>query len=59
MTHYFKHMDRFAVRLANAVIRWRWLVLLLMVAMALGVGSGARYLEFASNFRVFFSQENP
>ena len=59
MTHYFKHMDRFAVRLANAVIRWRWLVLLVMVAMALGVGSGARYLEFASNFRVFFSQENP
>ena len=59
MTHYFKHMDRFAVRLAHSVIRWRWLVLMTMVALALGIGSGARHLEFASNFRVFFSQENP
>jgi predicted RND superfamily exporter protein len=59
MTHYFKHMDRFAVRLARSVIRWRWLVLMTMVALALGIGSGARHLEFASNFRVFFSQENP
>ena len=59
MTHYYKNMDLFAVRLANAVIRWRWLVLMAMVALALGIGSGARHLEFASNFRVFFSQENP
>ena len=49
MTHYYKNMDLFAVRLANAVIRWRWLVLMAMVALALGIGSGARHLEFASN----------
>ena len=59
MTHYYKNVDRFAVHMANAVIRWRWGVLIAMVALAFGIGSGARHLEFASNFRVFFSQENP
>jgi hypothetical protein len=59
MTNYYKHMDQFAVHLATAVIRWRWVVLITMLALAFSVGSGARHLEFASNFRVFFSQENP
>jgi predicted RND superfamily exporter protein len=59
MTHYYEHIDKFAARLGAAVIRWRWLVLVVMAALAFGIGSGARHIEFASNFRVFFSQENP
>ena len=59
MTNYYKHMDQFAVRLASAVTRWRWAVLIATMALAFGIGSGARHLEFASNFRAFFSQENP
>jgi len=41
------------------VIRWRWAVLLACVAVALGLGSGARFLTFSTDYRVFFSQENP
>jgi hypothetical protein len=59
MTHYYKHMDQFAVRLANAVIRWRWVVLIAMLALAVSLGSGARHLEFASNFRVFSHRRIP
>jgi uncharacterized protein len=41
------------------VIRFRWgiiLVTLLLVAVA---ASGARFLDFSSDYRVFFSKENP
>ncbi len=51
--------DRFAARLADFVIRRRWLVIvatLLLVGMS---SSGARFLEFSNNYRVFFSPENP
>ena len=59
MTHYYKYIDQFAERLTRGVIRWRWFVLLGMLALAFGIGSGARHLEFSSNYRVFFSAENP
>lgn len=51
--------DRFAVALANGMIRFRWLIIaaaLLAVALA---GSGMRYLEFSTDYRVFFSGSNP
>ncbi len=52
-------IDNFAVRLARGVIRFRWLVILATLLAAFGIGSGAQKLEFANNYRVFFSQENP
>jgi len=55
----FQTIDRFAERLTRGVIRWRWLVVLAAVVSALAIGSGARHLEFANNYRVFFSDENP
>ena len=51
--------DRLAARLAELVIRFRWLVILAGVLAAAAAGSGGQYLEFANNYRVFFSQENP
>jgi len=59
MGSYFDDIDRFAAGLTRKVIRWRWLVILASVAAVLGVGSGAGRLEFANNYRVFFSDENP
>jgi predicted RND superfamily exporter protein len=59
MGPYFERIDEFAVRLARGIIRFRWLVILAAVVVAFGIGSGASKLEFASNYRVFFSQENP
>lgn len=54
-----KAIDRFAVALARGVIRFRWLVLFATLLAVLAVASGGRYLDFATNYRVFFSTENP
>lgn len=44
---------------ANYVIRWRWPILALLVLMVLGAASGGRFLGFSSDYRVFFSPDNP
>ena len=59
MGTYFKAIDRFAARLTQQVIRRRGLVLLGAVLVAVLIGSGARHLEFSTNYRVFFSEANP
>ncbi|MBT8063356.1 MAG: MMPL family transporter [Gammaproteobacteria bacterium] len=59
MGRYYETIDRFAVSLAHTVMRFRWLVLLAALLAVFGIGSGASKLEFANNYRVFFSQENP
>ena len=51
--------DRVAARLADLVIRFRWLVILGALLGAGAAGSGVQHLEFANNYRVFFSAENP
>ncbi len=45
--------------LAEQLVRWRWLLFaaaLLLLALA---ASGARFLSFSNDYRVFFSKENP
>ena len=51
--------DRWAVAFANFIIRYRWFVIILTVAAVMGAASGARHLEFANNYRVFFGADNP
>ncbi len=52
-------LDNFATGLAEFVIKFRWLVLLVVIAGAVAVSTNASKLEFANNYRVFFSPENP
>ena len=52
-------IDRFAAGLTKGVIRWRWFVIAAVILATLAVGSGARFLDFANNYRVFFSEQNP
>jgi predicted RND superfamily exporter protein len=59
MSNSFKFLDRLAVRFTRGVLHFRWLVVLAAVLAAVTIGSGAPNLEFASNYRVFFSDENP
>jgi uncharacterized protein len=54
-----KVMDRLSVSYARAIVKWRWLVLLLALIATLGLASGAQFLSFTSDYRVFFSDENP
>ncbi len=41
------------------IIRWRWLVLLIALLVTALAGYGLRYLQFTSDYRVYFSEENP
>ena len=41
------------------VIRWRYLVILIVLALVTWAGSGTRFLQFKSDYRIFFSQDNP
>ena len=56
------YADRGDARIA-AYARWviarRWLVLFGALLVALAAGFGAQFLTFATDYRVFFSKENP
>ena len=43
----------------HGVIRWRYIVILIVIALATWAGSGTRFLQFKSDYRIFFSQDNP
>jgi predicted RND superfamily exporter protein len=59
MDRYFEAIDRFSAKLTRRVIQFRWLVLIGVVMMTFGAGTGMSKLEFAANYRTFFSDENP
>ncbi|GJL85983.1 MAG: RND transporter [Micavibrio sp.] len=52
-------IEAFALSYAGAVIRFRWAFILLTLMIAFAAGSGMPRLEFANNYRIFFSDENP
>ncbi|MHA1600926.1 MAG: efflux RND transporter permease subunit [Alphaproteobacteria bacterium] len=56
-----KHLftDAHAVAFTRWVIRWRWAVIFLCLVAAAAAASGGRFLGFASDYRVFFSSDNP
>jgi len=41
------------------VIRYRWPIILATLLFVVAAASGARFLDFSSDYRVFFSKENP
>ena len=41
------------------VIRWRWPILLVTVLLVAAAASGGRFLWFNTDYRVFFSEDNP
>jgi predicted RND superfamily exporter protein len=41
------------------LLRWRYLVLLTTIVLAAVAASGMRFLEFKTDYRVFFSADNP
>ncbi len=48
-----------SLRYADWLIRRRWLVLMTTLILGLLAASGARFLAFNNDYRVFFSEENP
>jgi uncharacterized protein len=43
----------------NWVIRFRWLIIPFTLLIVLAAASGARFLGFSTDYRVFFSKDNP
>ena len=41
------------------LLRWRYLVLVMTIALVAVAASGMRFLEFKTDYRVFFSADNP
>ncbi len=44
---------------ASWIVRWSWPVIIVSILLALAAGSGGRLLAFNSDYRVFFSADNP
>ena len=59
MTTTRNRLDVFAAGLTRIVITLRWLIIPLAIGASIYIGTHAAKLEFSSNYRVFFSKENP
>ncbi len=51
--------DAFNQRFADYVVSHPWRILLLSIVVIMITASGARFLEFTNDYRVFFSEDNP
>jgi len=51
--------DRWIVRYSEGIVRWRWAVIIGTLLLTALVASGGRFLSFTTDYRVFFSPENP
>ncbi len=52
-------MNTFENAFANFVIRFRWLLVILLPVIVFMIGSGGKNLSFSTDYRVFFSEDNP
>ena len=52
-------MNALEVRFAHAVLKHRWLVILLTLICVGLLGAGTKNLKFTTDYRVFFSPDNP
>lgn len=46
-------------RYAEGVIRFRWIIILVTLMLVGVAASGGKHLEFTSDYRVFFAEDNP
>jgi len=45
--------------ITNNLVKWRWFFALLSLAVVFSMASGARFLSFATDYEVWFSDDNP
>ena len=53
------NFDTKTVAYTEWVIKWRWVIVLFTLLIAGFAASGARFLAFDTNYRVFFGDDNP
>ena len=54
-----KRVDNFVVKYVDWVIRYKWLVVAGTIILTIMLAMGAQYLRLDTNYRAFFSDENP
>jgi len=53
-----KTTDR-TLALSTTLVRWRWLLMLLSLVIVGSLASGGRFISFATDYDVWFSDDNP
>lgn len=51
--------ELFVVEFARKIIQWRWAVIVVSIVLVAAAASGARFLTMSTDYRVWFSEENP
>ena len=46
-------------KFSNWVLRWRVAIILATVLIVAGIATGARFIQFSNDYRVYFSADNP
>ena len=59
MNNFHQTIDNLAVKWTTWVINHRLLAIIISLLVVFLIASNARFLDFATNYRVFFSGENP
>ncbi|MDH5571746.1 MAG: MMPL family transporter, partial [Gammaproteobacteria bacterium] len=52
-------MHELEAKFGHWVLKWRWLIILLSLVIVVLAASGAKNLSLTTNYRVFFSADNP
>ena len=58
-TQFHGRTDRNVIAYAKGIIRWRWAVIAAALLLFAVAASGVRFLGFSTDYRVFFSAQNP
>ena len=53
------NFDNRILKYMDWIIRWRWPVVIGTLVLTMFIASGARFLRFDTNYRVFFGEDNP
>jgi len=58
-TKFYSRLEKFVNGYVDWVLKYRWLVVVGTIVVTMLIASGARFLRFDTNYRAFFSDDNP
>ncbi len=58
-TKFYSQLEKFVNGYVDWILKYRWFVVAVTIVITIFIGSGARFLSFDTNYRAFFSDDNP
>ena len=58
-TKFYSQLEKFVNGYVDWILKYRWFVVAVTIIITIFIGSGARFLSFDTNYRAFFSDDNP